>query len=144
MKKVIYIMVAFISLALCSCGSNDCVKQIATIIENGAEKEQAFEAAVANGEKTDADLQEEDLFMRPAGNVFANPEVKAIIDKNSNYKLSDADKEMLTNAIDKLCPRVPVRYQPTVGGRMLDDLNRKEREYNLANIKAAKTLGDLL
>lgn len=142
MKKVIYLMVAFISLALCSCGSNDntCVKEIVKLIDEGTQQR----IATDNGTLDISDIPEDDFFVTPDGNTFANPKIKAIIDANPKYKLTDEDKEMLNNAIDKLCPEVPVRYQPTVEGRMLDDINRKAREYNLANIKAAKTLGDLL
>lgn len=146
MKKLIYILFAVFAIGLSSCGGGDnsCVKEIATLIENGAQKEQAFEAAVASGEKTDADLQEDDMFVRPEGNAFANAEVKAIIEQHSNYKLTAEDKDILKSAIDKLCPETPNRYQPTSAGRMLDNLKSAERASAIENIDNAKTLGDLL
>lgn len=142
MKKVISIMVAFISLALYSCGSSDntCIKEIVKLIDEGTQQR----IAIHDGTLDIRDIPEGDHFVTPNGNTFANPKIKAIIDANTKYKLTDEDKEILNNAIDKLCPEVPVRYQTSEIRRNIDNLNRAEREYNLANIKAAKTLGDLL
>lgn len=134
MKHLNFSLFILISLFLSSC-SNHSVEDIAGIINNAAEQK-AKEADGAN----------EARFMIPDGNIFANPEIKAIIVDNNSYELSFKDKVTLKDAVDKLYPETisDLDALSTPTGKILYDMNQAIRNKNLAYIDAAKTLGDLL
>lgn len=88
--------VAAVMMMLSACtNDNTCVKQIVEVINQGAEQYKALE----NGSIDLNDLQDGELFTMPNGNIFANEQIYAIIEKNADYKLTDTDKTLLTDAV---------------------------------------------
>ena len=140
MKKVIYIMVAFISLALCSCGSNDntCVKEIVKLIDEGTQQR----IATNNGTLEISDIPEGEYFTTPNGNIFANTKILAVIKSNPKDKLTAEDKDMLTKAVKEYFGAFKVETT-TVYGATADGLNSAGLEIATESINQAKTLNDL-
>lgn len=76
---------------------NTCVKQIVKLINQGAEQQQGIDQGIINFDS----LEDGDLFQMPGGNLFANEQIWKIIETNSDYKLTNEDKEMLRDAVDR-------------------------------------------
>lgn len=135
MKKVIAILIIALSFTLYSCSDGGKrVDEIVSIINTAAVETPAY------GGEFDPDH----LFTRPDGNVFANAKIKVIIDEAEDYKLSDEDKDKLTEAIDKFLPMPDERNYEGLSDIYLRNIQIAERNKNLTTIQAAKTLGDLL
>lgn len=152
MKKTIYFLFFAVALCLSSCGGSatNSVKEIAAIIEDGAKRDQAFDAQNEISLKGDSlvvpdiEIADEDAFISPDGNVFKNDAIKKIIEANSSAKLSDDDKATLKAAVEKLYPNATVTDQTTMAGVLSAEIQQTEREMVLTCINEAKTLGDLL
>ena len=102
MKQVIYLFVLLISLALSACGGssdNTSVKEIVSVVNTATETNKRVAQEEASGARQFGELHDDEVFITPNGNIFANDSVLAIIKAEPDYKLTDADKEMLLTAI---------------------------------------------
>ena len=133
-------MVAFISLALCSCGSNDntCVKEIVKLIDEGTQQR----IATDNGTLDISDIPEADYFTTPNANIFGNPKILAVIKANPKYKLTAEDKEMLNKAVKEYFGTFKVETS-TIYGALADGLNEAGLIIATETIEQSKTLLDL-
>lgn len=142
MKRLFYGLVAALALTACS-HDNAPVKEIASVIDAGAEKQATYERGLADSTLTDDDFSEY-MFVTPDGNIFANPGVASIINQNKGLKLNDEDKAILKGAVDALCPEVKAGYNATKEGALIDAIGAGARSTNLIRVESAETLGDLL
>lgn len=106
------------------------------------DKGTAQQDSIDNGTLDISDTPEADYFNTPNGNIFANEKILAVIKANPDYKLSNADKEMLTTAVEKYFAGGKTETS-TVYGAMADDLNSAGLSIAKEAIEGAKTLNDL-
>ncbi len=125
-----------------SCGGSDdntSVKDVVALIDEGTKQSQAIES----GNLDISDISEADLFTTPNGNIFANEKILAVIKANPNYKLSNADKEMLTTAVERYFGANAPSGTSTLAGAYADGLNAAGLNIGKEAIEDAKTLHDL-
>lgn len=146
MKKVIYLLIAVLSLALTACGGsgdNTSVKEIVNIIDQAAQTEQRIAAEEASGQREFGELHDGEVFITPNGNIFANEEILALINANPKYKLTEADKEMLTAAVEQYFNANAPESNSTLAGAYTDGLISAGLSIAKEAIDGAKTLHDL-
>lgn len=146
MKKVIYLFIALLSLALTACGGsgdNTSVKDIVNIIDQAAQTEQRIAAEEASGQRQIGELHDGEVFVTPNGNIFANEEILSIIKANPKYKLTDADKDMLTAAVEKYFGANTTTDTSSLAGAYADGMNSAGLSIAKESIDEAKTLNDL-
>lgn len=98
MKKMLLLAATVFMMMLTACTQdNTCIKQIVEVINQGAQQHHDLE----NGTIDYDSLKEGELFQMPGGNLFANEQIWKIIEANADYKLTDADKEMLSTAVEQ-------------------------------------------
>lgn len=143
MKTTFFSFFLFIACALCSCsgGSSDnsSVKDVVALIDAGTEQSLQIEAGTLNI----SDIPEADFFNTPNGNIFANAKILAVIKANPDYKLTSADKEMLTAAVEKYFGSKSVEETSTSFGAAASAINDMGLSNAKKAINEAKTLNDL-
>lgn len=141
MKNLFLLLILSLSCAMWSCGGssdNTSVKDVVVLIDKGA----AQQDSIDNGTLDISDIPEADYFNTPNGNIFANEKILAVIKANPDYKLSNADKEILTAAVEKYFAGGKTETS-TVYGAMADGLNSAGLSIAKEAIEGAKTLNDL-
>lgn len=141
MKNLFLLLILSLSCAMWSCGGtsdNTSVKDVVALIDKGA----AQQDSIDNGTLDISDIPEADYFNTPNGNIFANEKILAVIKANPDYKLSNADKEILTAAVEKYFAGGKTETS-TVYGAYADGLNTAGQNIAKEAIEGAKTLQDL-
>lgn len=87
--------ILFMLMGACS-KDNSCVTQIAEIVNEGAAQRQALRDSTIT-----LDELGDNMFTTPHGNIFGYSKVYEIIAANPDYKLTDEDKRILTEAVKK-------------------------------------------
>lgn len=141
MKHLFFLLILSLSCVLYSCGGssdNTSVKDVVALINEGAKQQEAID----NGSLDISNISEADYFNTPNGNIFANEKILAVIKADPNYKLTNADKDMLTTAVEKYFGANKTETS-TVYGAMADGLNTVALNIAKEAIEGAKTLNDL-
>ena len=97
MKKIFVFCTGILLMLMASCAKdNSCVTQIVEIVNEGAAQYQALRDSTITYEELG-----DNLFTTPHGNIFGSDRIYEIIEKNPDYKLTDEDKRILTDAVKK-------------------------------------------